>query len=364
MEKIILTTFFLVGLFFSAGAGNFRISGEVEIGNGEMVLCVDRVTGRDTLACVPIRDGKFEMSGTIDCPEVATIGVKGYAGGFLFFLDDDRPFQMRLRNGASEIEGGHLQTAYTDYLQLVEKLNGEIGAVRKEQQAAAEARKFRTASELNTKLQQLLADSHKQLETVLSEHKDDLFGIYIACTMAAGSGKVEEMRVAYGKLSESARETEPARLLQSRIARLSVLQVGQSAPDFVLPERDGREVRLSELPGKIKLLDFWASWCGPCRLENPNMVALYRDFRDKGLTIVSVSLDTDRAKWLAAIGKDGLTWTQVSSLKGWKCEVVERYNVHEVPYIWVLDENNRILATQLRGEQLRAFVTERLGDNK
>ena len=99
---------------------------------------------------------------------------------------------------------------------------------------------------------------------------------------------------------------------------------------------------------------------GPCRLETPNMVRSYHDFKDKGLVVVSVSLDERKAPWVQGIKKDGMTWTQVSSLKGWKCEVVKQYNVAAVPFIIVLDENNRILAKQIRAEKLRAFVEERL----
>ena len=108
------------------------------------------------------------------------------------------------------------------------------------------------------------------------------------------------------------------------------------------------------------MIDFWASWCGPCRMENPIMVKLYNDFKDKGLAIVSVSLDERKVPWVQAIKKDGMPWTHVSSLKGWKCEVVKQYNIDAVPSIIVLDENNRILAKNIRAEKLRAFVTEYL----
>ena len=113
--------------------------------------------------------------------------------------------------------------------------------------------------------------------------------------------------------------------------------------------------------GKLKIIDFWASWCGPCRMENPNMVKLYDDFKDKGLAVISVSLDERKAAWTQAIQKDGMPWVHVSDLKGWKSEVVKLYNVDSVPCILVLDENNRILAKNIRAEKLRAFVEERLG---
>ena len=139
-------------------------------------------------------------------------------------------------------------------------------------------------------------------------------------------------------------------------------EVGMPYREIVARTIDGKEIRLSDYVGKkqLILLDFWASWCGPCRMENPNMVKLYAEFKDKGLSVISVSLDEKKDKWLEAIKKDGLTWLHLSDLKGWKGEIVKLYNIDGVPTIFVLDENNRIIAKNLRGEKLRAFVEERL----
>ena len=107
----------------------------------------------------------------------------------------------------------------------------------------------------------------------------------------------------------------------------------------------------------MKIVDFWASWCGPCRLNNPVLRQLYADFHTQGLEIVNVSLDENRGRWAEAVKKDGLSWTQVSSLKGWKDEVAKRYSVTAIPAIFVLDADNRIVATGLHGESLKSFVT-------
>ena len=117
---------------------------------------------------------------------------------------------------------------------------------------------------------------------------------------------------------------------------------------------------MSAVKGKIKIIDFWASWCGPCRLNNPALKALYDEFKDKGLVIIGVSLDTSKAAWTRAIEKDGLEWVNISSLQGWNCEVVRLYNVKGVPALFILDEDNNIIATGLRGEQLKSFLQENL----
>ena len=132
------------------------------------------------------------------------------------------------------------------------------------------------------------------------------------------------------------------------------------APDFTLQTPGGESVAMYSVKGKLKIIDFWASWCGPCRQENPNMVKLYNEYKDKGLAVISVSLDERKNKWEEAIEKDGLTWLHLSDLKGWQSDVVKKYNIDAVPTIFVLDENNRIIAKNLRGEKLKAFVSERL----
>ena len=119
-------------------------------------------------------------------------------------------------------------------------------------------------------------------------------------------------------------------------------------------------VSLKESLGKVTIVDFWASWCGPCRAENPNVVALYNEFHSKGLNIVGVSLDKDAAKWKDAIAKDKLTWTHVSHLKFWDEPIAIQYEVESIPATFILDASGKVVAQDLRGPELRAKVLELL----
>ncbi|MBF7093023.1 TlpA family protein disulfide reductase [Flavobacterium sp. ALJ2] len=119
-------------------------------------------------------------------------------------------------------------------------------------------------------------------------------------------------------------------------------------------------VSLKESLGKVTIVDFWASWCGPCRKENPNVVAIYKELHSKGLNIIGVSLDKDAKAWKEAIAKDNLTWTQVSNLKFWDEPIAAQYGVQSIPATFILDASGKIVAQDLRGDELKAKIIELL----
>jgi len=136
---------------------------------------------------------------------------------------------------------------------------------------------------------------------------------------------------------------------------------GHEAPEIALTDPDGKIRKLSSLKGKVVLIDFWASWCGPCRKENPNVVKIYQQYKDKGFEVFSVSLDKDKTAWINAIAKDNLLWpNHVSDLKYWKSEGALTYGVSSIPYTVLLDKKGRIVSKKLRGEELEQKVAELL----
>jgi len=142
------------------------------------------------------------------------------------------------------------------------------------------------------------------------------------------------------------------------------LAPGKMAPDFTEALPDGEMLSLSDLQGKVVLLDFWASWCGPCRRENPNVVALYEKYKDKGFTVMSVSLDKDKDKWLKAIENDNLTWpNHVSDLKFWQSKAAKLYGVSGIPFTVLIDQEGKIIRTKLRGPQLEEELSRIFGDS-
>ena len=159
-------------------------------------------------------------------------------------------------------------------------------------------------------------------------------------------------------LDERIRASVPARVFKKRLDIAIKTDVGKQSLDVTVPDMDGKPISLSSFKGKVTLLDFWASWCGPCRMENPNLVKAYKAYHDKGFEIYSVSLDAKKDAWKNAIEKDSLTWTHVSDLKGWKSDAAQLYGIKAIPSNVLIDRNGVVLAKNLREEELEKKLRE------
>ncbi len=153
-------------------------------------------------------------------------------------------------------------------------------------------------------------------------------------------------------------DEQARRSLEQQIGGMRSFITGAEAPDFAQETPDGQLLKLSDLRGKVVLIDFWARWCGPCRRENPNVVRMYQEYKDKGFEILGVSLDRDRQRWLEAIAVDNLTWPHVSDLQYWSNAAAQLYNVSSIPHTVLVDKEGRIIARNLRGEALERKLAE------
>ncbi|MBO7229912.1 MAG: AhpC/TSA family protein [Bacteroidaceae bacterium] len=365
MKKHILLILLIIGnaLMLPIKAENITIKGKIEgIKSGKLYmvarLCEDKT---DTLGFCNFKKGKFELKALLEEPVVAQIFVEGYSGGFTMLAEPGVSYKAYLSNGEGfYIKGGALNDKYTAHMAKSDSLQAIVRSLQEQYKTLRESRKFRSASLVNDTLR-IEQEKLKELTMKFLADNDNLISAYtMLSNIEMRDANLRETKQIYNSMGEGAKATHCGRIIQERIERMEKTAGGALAPDFTLEDVNGNPVTMSSVKGKIKIIDFWASWCGPCRLNNPALRKLYDEFHDKGLEIIGVSLDTQKGAWMKAIEKDGLNWINVSSLKGWECEIVRMYNVSGVPSLFILNEYNRIIATGLRDEQLRIFLQENL----
>lgn len=169
---------------------------------------------------------------------------------------------------------------------------------------------------------------------------------------------LDELKATRAKISSELAGCPYVKDLDGIIKQLENVQIGKVAPEFSLPDTAGVSVSLSDFKGKYVLLDFWASWCPPCRRENPNVVKAFNEYKDKNFTIVGISLDKDKSKWMKAIADDNLAWTHLSDLKYWDSEIPALYGVRGIPANVLLDPDGVIVAKNITGEDLHKKLKE------
>ena len=284
---------------------------------------------------------------------------------FTFFLDKgettitagDSISKAKITGSLINDENAKLLTQIKAIEAEAMKLNAEIQAAPKEKQSSYEYQ-----AEMQAKFKVLQTRHRSALQTFIVTHPNSYLSIIALNTLDSKTDPFESENL-FKTLSADLKGTEAGKVLKEIIDKAKLTAVGVTAPEFTQNDVKGLPVKLSSFKGKYLLIDFWASWCGPCRQANPTMVRLFNKYKTRNFTILGVSLDRPGAKndWLAAIKNDGLVWTQVSDLKFWQNSAAQLYSVSAIPSNFLIDPAGKIIARDLRGVDLENKLVEVLG---
>lgn len=352
----------------ATNSGKFNLSGVIEEADGKLLKLVE-FTNKQVITLDSVvldKTGKFEMSAVASEPTVLVLTLEGKLIPFLVengneieirssLEDFDSKYQIKGSEGADRLKTYF--GSFNAFQQEVNKLNIML-------EPFANSPEFDSVRVLaQEKYAQLEAKQKEKVLNFFKEEDKTVVPIY-AALFAGGFIQPENYYTWYTELlqkfeSESPKSKYTAyfREFLKPYAAQASLQVGKIAPDFSLKTPAGNLIKLSDLRGKYILIDFWASWCGPCRQENPNVVKLYNRFKDKGFDILGVSLDRDSTDWVKAIKSDNLTWLHVSDLKYWDSEAAKIYNITSIPATYLIDPSGVIVDRNLRGKALEDKLT-------
>jgi len=266
--------------------------------------------------------------------------------------------------GFAELKGTLQNDIFSDYIKKLQSASKQATSIQRDLQSASDAA---TKASMTDEMNELREEFNKfELEFMKTNPNTLVGAILLDKVLTSRTITSSEAQEYYDALTPEIKKTSNAitilkklELLKEKEEKEKSTAIGAKAPIFSAPGPDGKEIVLNDVLGKVTLIDFWAGWCKPCRMENPNVVAVYNKYHDKGLNIIGVSLDRDAATWKKAIEDDGLTWNHVSHVKYFG-PIAQLYNVDAIPAAFLLDENGVIIAKNLRGPELENKIAELL----
>lgn len=355
MKRFVLMLIAVAGLAACNQAPSYKLTVKLSGATGKAYL-TQRVNGawmkRDSS---DLKNGEYAFKGSLKNPEMFYLAVGSQRDRLPFFLENSVITITGAADSLSKakVSGSAVQDELNALHEKLDQIDAKAMALYKESKEREKEGAKAKADSLMALSDSIFSQSDNLQKDYIKAHPDSWVSPYLLGRIYYEMD-ADALDSYLKALNPKLDSVNTIITLKQRVDKLKALAVGQPAPDFTMNDPQGNPVKLSDIYKKntYTLVDFWASWCGPCRRENPNVVAIYEKYKGKGFSVFGVSLDTDKDKWLKAIADDKLTWDQVSDLQGWKNEAAALYAVNSIPSNLLLDKDGKIVGRNLRGEDL------------
>lgn len=345
-----------------SGESSFTINAEIKGVDDNTPIYLQLIKDEDlhTIDSANLISSKVKFTGSFETPEMVFITI-GETRKMVNLFAENAVISVVVdidNLDKAQVSGSKSHDDMMDFKKYMEPIDKQSSEINEEYRNAVANSDNATVNALRGRFETMRMEQMAMFKKFVSDHSESFLSPFIIRRYLGNELEYKELDEMLSQLSPLVHSSRDYQELKKQAESLKSTAIGMPAVDFALNDSTGNPIAISSFKGKILLIDFWASWCGPCRRENPNVVRIYNDYKDKGFEIIGVSFDESKSKWIDAIHQDQLTWPHISDLKGWQSYAARLYSIQAIPATILLDREGIIIAKNLRGEALREKLEE------